>query len=87
MVYVFWGYSSGKSGGKMTGHIKTIKSDKAFGFIKSDLDSKEYFFHRTDLLDLWERLVEDFEAGDKINVTFEVVASHKGPRAGEVKRV
>jgi cold shock protein len=62
------------------GTIKKVASDRGFGFIAAD-DGKEYFFHRSSLdssLD-FDRL----SGGEA--VTFEVEASPKGPRAGQVR--
>jgi cold shock CspA family protein len=61
-------------------------SDKGFGFIKGE-DKKDYFFHRSDLNGFFEDLVQDFDGGRVIHVTFESVPSPKGPRASEVSRV
>src|SRR5205807_7239774 len=62
------------------GTIKRVASDRGFGFIAAD-DGKEYFFHRSGVdstLD-FDRL----SGGEA--VTFEVEASPKGPRAGQVR--
>ena len=44
--------------GRRIGELKTLKSEKGFGFIRSQ--QEEYFFHYRDLIDLadWEKLVE-----------------------------
>ena len=63
-----------------TGTIKKVISDRGFGFITAD-DGKDYFFHRGALdssLD-FDRLV----GGEQ--VTFEIEASPKGPRANQVR--
>jgi cold shock CspA family protein len=70
---------------EMNGTIARIMSDKRFGFIKGE-DNKDYFFHATDLNGFWEDLVQDVDGGRKIVVTFDVVPSPKGPRAGNVVR-
>lgn len=61
------------------GTIKKVASDRGFGFIAAD-DGKEYFFHRSSC-----DTSIDF---DRLNggeaVTFQVEASPKGPRAGQV---
>ena len=65
-----------------TGTIKRVAHDRGFGFI-SATDGTEYFFHRSGVdsaLD-FDRLVGGEE------VTFEVEASPKGPRAGRVRAV
>ena len=62
-----------------TGTIKKVVADRGFGFIVAE-DTKEYFFHRSSLdssLD-FDRL----NGGER--VTFEIEASPKGPRAGQV---
>ena len=63
-----------------TERIKKVVSDRGFGFITGE-DGKDYFFHR-DSLDAsidFDRLV----GGE--NVTFEIEASPRGPRAGKVR--
>ena len=63
-----------------TGTIKKIVAERGFGFIAAE-DAKEYFFHRNSLdasLD-FDRLV----GGEQ--VTFEIEASPKGPRAEQVR--
>ena len=63
-----------------SGTVKKVISDRGFGFITAE-DGKDYFFHRDGLdrsLD-FDRLV----GGE--NVTFEVEASPKGPRAKSVR--
>ncbi|KRT60890.1 MAG: cold shock-like protein, cold shock protein (beta-ribbon, CspA family) [Chloroflexi bacterium CSP1-4] len=63
-----------------SGTVKKVISDRGFGFITAE-DGKDYFFHRDGLdrsLD-FDRLV----GGE--NVTFEVEASPKGPRAVKVQ--
>jgi cold shock protein len=61
-----------------TGTIKKLVSDRGFGFIASD-DGKEYFFHR----DSVEGLFDTLRGGE--NVTFQIEASPKGPRANMVR--
>jgi len=63
-----------------TGTIKKVVSDRGFGFITAE-DSKEYFFHRgaVDSSLEFDRLV----GGE--HVQFEIEASPKGPRAGQVR--
>jgi CspA family cold shock protein len=63
-----------------TGTIKKVISERGFGFIAA-ADAKEYFFHRDGLdssLD-FDRLV----GGEQ--VSFEIEASPKGPRASQVR--
>ncbi len=70
----------------MNGNIIRVISAKKFGFIRGE-DDKDYFFHITDLNGFFEDLVKDFEGGRKIEVTFDIVSSPKGFRAGNVVRV
>jgi CspA family cold shock protein len=62
------------------GAIKKVASDRGFGFIAAD-DGQEYFFHRSG--------VDSSLDFDRLNggeaVTFEIEASPKGPRAGQVR--
>ena len=64
----------------MNGVIKT-KTDKGFGFISQDGESKDLFFHANDLKDV---TFDEIQIGDK--VTFEVVNGNKGPNAKNVAR-
>lgn len=65
----------------MTGTIKRL-TDKGFGFIAPEGESKDLFFHSSALVGVTftELAVED-------KVTFEVEQSDKGPRAVNVNRV
>jgi len=63
----------------MTGTIKTL-TDKGFGFISREGEEKELFFHSNNLVDV---TFDELKVGDE--VTFDVVASDKGPRAENVK--
>ena len=65
----------------MTGTIKTL-TDKGFGFISREGEDKELFFHSNNLVDI---TFDGLKVGD--GVTFDVVASDKGPRAENVKLV
>jgi CspA family cold shock protein len=64
-----------------TGRIKHILSDKGFGFVRSDSEQKEYFFHRTGVVGI---SFSELREGDRI--TFDIVPSPKGPRAENVQR-
>jgi len=68
----------------MTGIIKTIISDKGFGFITRDgqtPDQKDLFFHREKVNGMFEEL----QVGDK--VTFDVdETGPKGPAAINVAK-
>ncbi len=61
------------------GTIKKLVSDRGFGFIAAE-DGKEYFFHRDGMEGF-----DNLRGGE--NVTFEVEASPKGPRAQKVQVV
>ena len=64
----------------MQGTIKT-KTEKGFGFIASEGQEKDMFFHTSSLVDV---MFDELNVGDK--VTFEVEQSEKGPRAVNVRR-
>ena len=63
----------------MNGTIKT-KTDKGFGFISREGETKDLFFHSTDLIDV---TFDELQVGTE--VTFEVVNGDKGPKAEQVK--
>ncbi len=65
----------------MEGTIKTL-TDKGFGFIAIDGESKDLFFHGNDLSGV---SFDELRTGDK--VSFEKSESEKGPRAVNVTRV
>ena len=62
----------------------TIKrlTDKGFGFITSEDQDKDLFFHGNNLVDVQ---FEELREGDE--VTFDVEQSEKGPNAVNVQRV
>lgn len=65
----------------MTGTIKTLRSDKGFGFIV-DGAGREYFFHRSAI---YGEGIDQLREGD--SVEFEVgEQGPKGPRAENVRR-
>lgn len=64
----------------MNGTIK-VKTDRGFGFISRDGETKDLFFHSTDLVGV---TFDELQVGDK--VTFEVVEGPKGPAAKSVKK-
>jgi CspA family cold shock protein len=66
----------------MEGTIKNL-NEKAFGFISPDDGSKDYFFHKSDLLGgiEWDQL----QRGQR--VSFEVEESPKGPKATKVSLI
>ena len=63
----------------MNGTIKT-KTDKGFGFISREGETKDLFFHSNDLSDV---AFEELQVGAA--VTFDVVDGAKGPSAKNVK--
>lgn len=65
----------------MNGIIKT-KTDKGFGFISREGESKDLFFHANDLKGV---TFDELQNGDQ--VTFEVVEGERGPSAKNVARV
>ncbi len=65
----------------MNGTIKTILSEKGFGFISREGESKDLFFHSKELKGV---TFDELKVGDA--VTFEVVESEKGPAATNVSR-
>lgn len=64
----------------MNGTIKT-KTDRGFGFISRDGETKDLFFHSKDLVGV---TFDELQVGEA--VTFEVVDGPKGPSAKNVKR-
>ncbi len=64
----------------MTGTIRTLRTDKGFGFIKDD-SGQEYFFHHTAVQG---GRMEDLREGDRVE--FEAGQGPKGPRAENVTR-
>lgn len=70
----------------MEGIIIRLIGEKEFGFIKSDHDKLEYFFHRSGFNGHWDDLVTDSNK-KTIRVTFDKVNSTKGPRAENVTRM
>ena len=68
----------------MTGTIKTLVSDKYFGFITADPEEgleKDIFFHSNSLVDV---MFGDLKQGNK--VSFETEMSPKGMNAVNVKK-
>ena len=64
----------------MTGTIRTLRTDKGFGFLK-DTAGNEYFFHQSAI---YGEGIADLREGD--SVEFEVSQGPKGPRAENVRR-
>ena len=65
----------------MNGTIKTL-TDKGYGFIAREGETKDLFFHSKDLVGV---TFDELQVGDK--VSFEVVDGPKGPAASNVQRV
>ena len=65
---------------KMTGTIKTL-TEKGFGFIAREGETKDLFFHSNDLNGI---SYNELKVGDA--VTFDVVDGDKGPSAKNVAR-
>jgi cold shock protein len=65
----------------MTGTIKT-KTDRGFGFISREGETKDLFFHSKELVGV---TFDELKVGDV--VSFDVVDGEKGPSARNVKRV
>jgi len=63
----------------MTGTVKT-KTDRKFGFISREGESKDLFFHANDLVGV---TFEELQIG--ATVTFEVVDGERGQSAKNVK--
>ncbi len=64
----------------MTGTIKTL-TDKGFGFISREGESKDLFFHSKELQGV---TYDELREGDTLS--FEVVNGDKGPSATNVTR-
>ncbi len=64
----------------MQGTVKT-KTDRGFGFISRDGETKDLFFHSKDLVGV---TFDELQVGEV--VSFEVVDGPKGPSAKNVKR-
>ena len=65
----------------MTGKIKTL-TDRGFGFISREGESKDLFFHSKDLVGV---TFEELKQGDTLS--FDVVEGAKGLSAVNVSRV
>jgi CspA family cold shock protein len=65
----------------MTGIIKTL-TEKGFGFIAREGETKDLFFHSNDVVGT---TYNELKVGEK--VSFEIVDGPKGPSAKNVERV
>lgn len=68
----------------MNGQIKTINLEKKYGFITSDEDRSDYFFHKDDLADPSQYFLH-IEEG--IRVRFNPTKTQKGLRANDVELI
>ncbi len=64
----------------MNGTIKTL-TEKGFGFISREGETKDLFFHSKDLVGV---TFDELKVGDTLN--FEVAQGEKGPSAKNVTR-
>ena len=64
----------------MTGTIKTL-TEKGFGFIAREGETKDLFFHSKDLSGV---TYDELQVGDQVK--FDVVEGDKGPSAKNVQR-
>lgn len=64
------------------GIIKTLVTEKAFGFITPEGETKDLFFHKNELVGV---TFEELNQGD--TVTFEVAEGPKGLNAIKVSKV
>lgn len=66
----------------MTGKIKTLRTEKGFGFIRADEGGKEYFFHQSAI---FGEGIDMLREGDSVEYTLGEDGP-KGPRADSVRR-
>lgn len=66
----------------MKGKIARLVTDKGFGFISREGETKDLFFHSNNLVEGLQ--FNDLKEGDE--VTFEVEQTEKGPGAVKVSR-
>ncbi len=65
----------------MTGSVKKLVSDKGFGFITPEGESKDLFFHSNSLVGV---RFDELKEGDTLS--FEIEDSPKGKNATNVQR-
>ncbi len=65
----------------MNGTIKALVEAKGFGFISREGETKDLFFHSSELKGV---AFDELKVGDE--VTFDVVDGEKGPAATNVSR-
>jgi cold shock CspA family protein len=66
-------------GGRAMGKVSALQREKGFGFINHPESGKDYFFHKSEALGIWD----DIQQYD--TVTFRPGVGPKGPRATEVE--
>ena len=66
----------------MTGTIKTLRTDKGFGFIRDTTSGKEVFFHSSAI---YGEGIDNLREGDGVEFDVEE-GGPKGPRATNVRR-
>lgn len=66
--------------GRVLGKVSAIQHEKGFGFISESATGKDYFFHKSECLPIWDSL-EQYET-----VLFLPGMGPKGPRATQVDR-
>lgn len=64
---------------KELGVVKWFDEEKKYGFIRSDIGSKEYFVHSSDVMDMGRSL----EKGERVE--FEIAETGRGPKATNVR--
>lgn len=67
----------------MDGHIKRMRNEQGFGFIRSSESATEYFFHADDCIN---KDFQEMEEGDKVSFIAND-NSPRGPRAKNVEKV
>jgi cold shock CspA family protein len=82
----------GNSAAVEVGTLVRVKADKGFGFIRSDA-GQDHFFHFSELVDgdhpeaRFQELVQRYQAGEQVRLSFERVETPKGWRANAVQEV
>jgi CspA family cold shock protein len=66
-------------GGRFTGKVSAFQKDKGFGFINHPETGRDYFFHKSEALDIWDE-IQQYDT-----VTFTPGTGPKGPRASQVE--
>jgi len=71
----------------MKGTVKKLMMEKHWGFIVSDEDRQDYFFHSEGFAGHWGDLCDDWGNGIVVKVEFEPTKGAKGLRAESVHRI